>query len=67
MFFSVRQILLFQAGYYGVPKKKAEDRVDTILKKLDLYHKRNETSRHLSGGMKEESKLQKHLCMIHLF
>ena len=61
VFFSVRQILLFQAGYYGVPQKKAEDRVDTILKKLDLYHKRNETSRHLSGGMKRRIQIAKAL------
>ena len=61
VFFSVRQILLFQAGYYGVPKKLAEDRVDTILKKLDLYHKRNETSRHLSGGMKRRIQIAKAL------
>ena len=61
VFFSIRQILLFQAGYYGVPKKLAEDRVDTILKKLDLYHKRNETSRHLSGGMKRRLLMAKAL------
>ena len=61
VFFSVRQILLFQAGYYGIPQKKAEDRVDTILKKLDLYHKRNETSRHLSGGMKRRIQIAKAL------
>ena len=61
VFFSVRQILLFQAGYYGVPQKLAEDRVDTILKKLDLYNKRNETSRHLSGGMKRRIQIAKAL------
>ena len=49
VFFSIRQILLFQAGYYGITQKLAGNRVDTILKKLDLYHKRDETSRHLSG------------------
>ena len=61
VFFSVRQILLFQAGYYGVTQKLAEDRVDTILKKLDLYNKRNETSRHLSGGMKRRIQIAKAL------
>ena len=63
VFFSIRQILLFQAGYYGIPQKFAEDRVDTILKKLDLYHKRNETSRHLSGGMKRRIQIAK--ALIH--
>jgi len=61
VFFSIRQILIFQAGYYGIPQKLAEDRVDTILKKLDLYHKRNETSRHLSGGMKRRIQIAKAL------
>ena len=61
VFFSIRQILLFQAGYYGIPQKLAEDRVDTILKKLDLYHKKDETSRHLSGGMKRRIQIAKAL------
>ena len=61
VFFSIRQILLFQAGYYGLPQKLAEDRVDTILKKLDLYHKKDETSRHLSGGMKRRIQIAKAL------
>ena len=61
VFFSIRQILLFQAGYYGVPKKLAETRVDEILKKLNLYHKKDETSRHLSGGMKRRIQIAKSL------
>ena len=63
VFFSIRQILLFQAGYYGVPQKLASSRVDTILKKLDLYHKKDETSRHLSGGMKRRVQIAK--ALIH--
>ncbi len=63
VFFSIRQILLFQAGYYGVPNKDAEIRVDEILKKLDLYHKKDETSRHLSGGMKRRIQIAK--ALIH--
>ena len=61
VFFSIRQILLFQAGYYGISQKNAQHKVDTILKKLDLYHKRNETSRHLSGGMKRRIQIAKAL------
>ena len=63
VFFSIRQILLFQAVYYGVPSKDAEIRVDEILKKLDLYHKKDETSRHLSGGMKRRIQIAK--ALIH--
>ena len=61
VFFSIRQILLFQAGYYGVPKQLAEKKVDEILKKLDLYHKKDQTSRHLSGGMKRRIQIAKSL------
>lgn len=46
------QILVNQAGYYGIPKKVALVRAEKYLKLLDLWEKRNESSRNLSGGMK---------------
>jgi ABC-2 type transport system ATP-binding protein len=52
MFENVRDILITQAGYYGIPYKKAEERADFYLKKLGLWDKRNGPSRMLSGGMK---------------
>lgn len=45
-------ILRNQAGYYGLPKKIAIERAHYYLDKLDLWNKRNETARSLSGGMK---------------
>ncbi|WP_158966053.1 ABC transporter ATP-binding protein [Paraglaciecola sp. L3A3] len=46
------QIMLNQAGYYGVPKSVARPRAEKYLKQLDLWDKRNTPSRQLSGGMK---------------
>ena len=63
VFFTIRQILNFQAGYYGMTSKIASKRVDAILKKLDIYDKRNNTARHLSGGMKRRVQIAK--ALIH--
>ena len=41
-----------QAGFYGMPKKLARERLDELLGKLRLEDKRKEVSRNLSGGMK---------------
>lgn len=45
-------ILVTQAGYYGIPKKIAEQRAEGYLEKLGLWDKRNTQARMLSGGMK---------------
>lgn len=45
-------ILVNQAGYYGIKRKEAYQRAEVYLKQLDLWEKRNEPSRELSGGMK---------------
>jgi len=51
-FEKVGDILITQAGYYGIPAKIAQEKCDFYLKKLGLWEKRNEPSRMLSGGMK---------------
>jgi len=51
-FETVEQIVLQQAGYYGVPKQLAKERAQKYLTKLDLWEKRGERARNLSGGMK---------------
>ncbi|KHD25139.1 ABC transporter [Vibrio caribbeanicus] len=51
-FETVKQIVMQQAGYYGVSKSLAEERAEKYLTKLDLWEKRNERARNLSGGMK---------------
>ncbi|EGQ8484600.1 ABC transporter ATP-binding protein [Vibrio parahaemolyticus] len=51
-FETVEQIVIQQAGYYGVSKILAKGRAEKYLKKLDLWEKRKERARNLSGGMK---------------
>lgn len=46
------QIILNQAGYYGVPRKRAELRAEQYLRQLGLWKQRNQQARLLSGGMK---------------
>ena len=45
-------ILVNQAGFYGIPRPIAKTRVEYWLKQLQLWDKRDEISRSLSGGMK---------------
>ncbi|PFG55374.1 ABC-2 type transport system ATP-binding protein [Vibrio sp. ES.051] len=51
-FETVEQIVIQQAGYYGVSKVLAKARAEKYLKKLELWEKRKERARNLSGGMK---------------
>jgi len=51
-FETVQQIVVNQAGYYGVPRKVAIERSEKYLKQSDLWEKRNTRARMLSGGMK---------------
>ena len=51
-FETVEQIVLNQAGFYGVDKKTAKLRAEKYLTQLDLWTKRHERARNLSGGMK---------------
>jgi len=48
----VVEILVNQAGYYGIPRELAYQRAETYLKQLELWDKRNVMARELSGGMK---------------
>jgi len=53
-FFNVREMLRFQAGYFG--KGKENDRwVDEIIERLDLSDKASTNMRKLSGGMKRRA------------
>ncbi|APE07170.1 ABC transporter [Alteromonas sp. RW2A1] len=51
-FETVLQIVLNQAGYYGVPRGIAKERAEKYLSQLDLWEKRDARARELSGGMK---------------
>lgn len=49
-FFSVREILRLQSGYFGITKNDAW--IDELLAALDLTDKADHSMRSLSGGMK---------------
>lgn len=52
IFHHLKQILMNQAGYYGIKRPLAAERTEKYLKKLELWDKRNEIARNLSGGQK---------------
>jgi ABC-2 type transport system ATP-binding protein len=45
-------IVVNQAGYYGIPRRVALERAERYLKELQLWDKHDKPSRGLSGGMK---------------
>lgn len=51
-FEKVRDIIIAQAGYYGMSAAQAAERTDHYLKQLGLWDKRSTPARMLSGGMK---------------
>jgi len=51
-FEKVFDILVTQAGYYGLPLRLARERAEKYLRLLDLWDKAAEQARNLSGGMK---------------
>ncbi|MGL4734667.1 MAG: ABC transporter ATP-binding protein [Enterovibrio sp.] len=51
-FEKVIQIVINQAGYYGIARKEAKLRAQKYLTLLDLWDKREQQARTLSGGMK---------------
>lgn len=52
IFETCEQILLSQAGYYGIKRSEAKPHAQKLLKQLGLWEKRRSIVRHLSGGMK---------------
>lgn len=62
-FFPVREILILQAGYYGIPRNEAGRRADALLDRFGLASKANDKIWKLSGGMKRRLLIAK--AMIH--
>ena len=52
MFESPETIVVNQAGFYGIERRVAKQRAEKYLKQLQLWDKRNQMARGLSGGMK---------------
>ena len=51
-FDQVQNILVNQAGFYGIPPRLARQRAQAALEQLQLWDRRREIARNLSGGMK---------------
>ena len=62
-FEKVFDIIVTQAGFYGVPYKVAKERTEKYLKKLGLWDKKDEQARMLSGGQKRRVMIIK--ALIH--
>lgn len=63
VFERVIDIIYNQAGFYGISRKTAKERVEYYLKKLDLWEKRHTPANRLSGGMKRRMMIAR--AMIH--
>ena len=62
-FETVKNVVLYQAGFYGIPRKQALQRTEICLKQMDLWEKRDTVSRRLSGGMKRRLMIAR--AMVH--
>lgn len=60
-FEKVLDIVVTQAGFYGMPKSEALPRVESILKRLGLWDKKDVQARTLSGGYKRRLMIAKAL------
>jgi len=60
-FEKVEDIVITQAGFYGIPKDIAKVRCKNLLKKLSLWDKRQDQARNLSGGQKRRLMIAKAL------
>jgi ABC-2 type transport system ATP-binding protein len=63
VFFSIKKVLEFQAGYFGLNKSMIKERTELMLEQFGLKDKQNSTSRELSGGMKRRLQIAK--ALIH--
>jgi len=52
LFLPVIEVVLNQAGYYGIPRREAKARAEYVLRQLDLWDRRGTQMRLLSGGLK---------------
>ena len=62
-FEKVLDIVVTQAGFYGIPLKEANKKAEITLKRLGLWKKRHEQARTLSGGFKRRLMIAK--ALIH--
>jgi len=60
-FFPIEELMILQAGYYGVPRKVAQERAVRLLDAFGLLKKRQVKPRELSGGMKRRFQIARSL------
>ena len=60
-FEKVGQIIRNQAGYHGLSFKQSKENAEYFMKRLDIWDRRNEKARTLSGGMKRRVMVAKAL------
>jgi len=60
-YLSIEEVLIYQAGYYGIKKKDVMPKVDELLKQFRLEKKSDVDFRRLSGGMKRRLTLARAL------
>ncbi len=60
-FFPIEELMILQAGYYGVPRKVARKRTAQLLELFGLSNKRRVKPRELSGGMKRRFQIARSL------
>ena len=62
-YLSIRDVLLYQAGYFGLRRREVADRADELLSAFGLASKANQEYMKLSGGMKRRLTLAR--ALIH--
>ena len=62
-YLSIRDVLIYQAGYYGIPKRQIAARADDLLERFGLAEKARQEYTKLSGGMKRRLTLAR--ALIH--
>jgi ABC-2 type transport system ATP-binding protein len=60
-YLTIRDVLIYQAGYYGIPRREVTSRADELLERFDLTSKAHQTFTQLSGGMKRRLTLARAL------
>ncbi|MBT3457642.1 MAG: ABC transporter ATP-binding protein [Thiotrichales bacterium] len=55
------EILINQAGYFGIPRNDAKIQAEVLLKKMELWDRRFDVAQSLSGGMKRRLMLARAL------
>ena len=61
VFFTIKELLIFQGGYYGLSMTESKRRVEKLLIDLGLEDKASSKARELSGGMKRRVQIAKAL------